>query len=332
MQLNPWVKKLKPAFYHPNLDVRVNGVPVYDDASLVRATPDTSVCVIHNLTVKSLSRPFTKYTSLNALKHYANIQSIRTDSDFTESFASVVHIESFDAQCDNLYTQLLELADVYAEDSYNSQRFDQHIVNLFWTKATYLANKEVQRLASIRNKATSSRIRYEPNVMIRAAYDTPVQGKRAHGKLDMVMFMNYKIYLLLNGASSVIPFDTLVYPALAQLVVVREKTFTLYKHDAQFRRLPEAEILDVINDYPSIGVASNAKSWVFLRYQWNKEEDRWCAEQSHEYNLNLSPTWEDYETVKVQVKKLLTALVGAAVTQHQSSVELEGKLYEINKT
>ena len=236
MHLEPLVKKLKPAFYHSDLDVRVNGLPVYDDDSLVKATPDTSA--IHNITVKSLSRPFTKYTSLKAaLKHYANIQSIRTDSDFTESFASVAHIESFDAQCDSLYTQLLELADVYAEDSYNSQRFDQHIVNIFWTKATYLANKEVQRLASIRKKATSSRIRYAPEVMIRAAYDTPVQGKRAHGKLDMVMFMNYKIYLLLNGASSVIPLDTLVYPTLAQLVVLREKKFTLYKHDAQFRRL-----------------------------------------------------------------------------------------------
>ena len=235
LQLKPWVKTLKPEFYQADLDDRVNGFPIYDDDSLVKATPDTSV--IQNVTVKSLSRPFTKYTTLNAVKQYANTQSILQDSNFTESFASVAHIESFDAQCDNVHTQLLELADAYAEDNYNSQRFDQHIVNLFWTKATYLANKEVQRLASMRNKAISSRIRYEPNVMIRAAYDTPVQGKRAHGKLDMVMFMNYKIYLLLNGASSVIPLDTLVYPTLAQLVVLREKKFTLYKHDAQFRRL-----------------------------------------------------------------------------------------------
>lgn len=161
-----------------------------------------------------------------------------------------------------------------------------------------------------------------PDSEIKIRSEHKVVGKRGRGPLDYDLL--FKLFHVIvceakNGKDVVdgIPQNT------AQLVACREVSL---KDQRKRKRDNQFELDAALEQIPSFGIVSTGRSWVFLKYHKDVEEDRWKLERSVEYHLPLAARIEDRTGLRVAVVSLLQVVAGVLHAQREEVLAFEARM------
>jgi predicted type IV restriction endonuclease len=83
------------------------------------------------------------------------------------------------------------------------------------------------------------------------------------------------------------------------------------------KRDDQCELDAALEQIPSFGIVSTGRSWVFLKYYKDVEEDTWKLARSVAYHLPLAARIEDRTGLRVAVENLLQVVAGVLHAQRE---------------
>lgn len=162
-----------------------------------------------------------------------------------------------------------------------------------------------------------------PGSGIKIRSEHKVVGKRGRGPLDYDLL--FKLFHVIvceakNGKDVVdgIPQNT------AQLVACRE--VSLEDQRKKRKRDDQCELDAALEQIPSFGIVSTGRSWVFLKYYKDVEEDMWKLQRSVEYHLPLAARIEDRTGLRDAVVNLLQVVAGVLHAQREEVLAFEARM------
>lgn len=312
------VRTLHADFLFADLIIQSGFVEIEDELSFSCLDPT----VDHPLHVESLSRTFQSYSSLAELRKYAGINYMPGVTTLTDSFPIIERCASFYEHCNqaaNWLRMQMDCRSLFQSDASNAD-----LITTLWIHTVSVANEEIKR-QSTRPYSSTDTLHYE--------YGTAIRGTQAHGKLDMSISIGAFV-LGLHQAKGVTEPGKQIFPTLARMVALREQTLRRYVKRYQSQGLTESQIKAVLDEFPSVGVTSTGRWWVFLMYKYDSEKQRWCASHSPWYQLHVSNVSvnDNKADLRFSAEGLLAKLVGAALMQWHHHVAVEAKLRELSSS
>ena len=312
------VREHDAAYMYADLKFTADGALIHDDQSF--SSLDTTKEL--PLRITSLSLPFEQYSSLWEVSEYAGIYQLEDNPSLTDSFPTIQRNASFYENCRGAHSKLASMAKYY-DNRFYSDRYYRAIINTIWLEAVVAANEAVDRPKSAP---------IQRNDVIRFTDDISIQGRRAHGNIDMSIFKGHFMLVLQHPKGFTVPISKHIFSTLAQMLAVRDQALRRYCWDYVKRGLTESQIKAVLDEYPSVGVASTGTCWIFIKYELNKDNQRWCVSRSQWYNVPMPTRDTDAERahLKANVEDMVEKLAGAALMQHHHYVAVEAKLREMS--
>jgi hypothetical protein len=161
----------------------------------------------------------------------------------------------------------------------------------------------------------------DSGIKMRSEYK--VVGKRGRGPLDYDLL--FKLFHVIvceakNGKDVVdgIPQNT------AQLVACRE--VLLENQRKRRKREDHSELDEALEKIPSFGIVSTGRSWVFLKYYKDVEENTWKLQRSVECHLPLAARIEDRTGLHDAVLNLLQIVAGVLHKQREEVLAFEARM------
>ncbi len=338
-ELMSWVRRRATKFYIADLEVSacdvqkqqhekgsVNALLLYDDEGFERLRTDTE----YKLKVKSLSKPFSAFVSYDSIRAYAKLErDFTSNCSMSDDFPKVKDTKMLAAHS-RLVTSILVSIMEYCGNDPDSEMFSRDIISPFWRQAVAISNAELSETKSTVQSPTSVKIPAGRALdQLRYEFETPVEGRRAHGTLDMIVYLQYSIFPLLVAKDITVTVINGRYQALAQMVAARDRVVRYYS--SQYPLLGEAQVKAVYDKYPSFGVVSSGQHWFLLKYYKNTN-GVWEAEQSQWITLMcIAPKNKaQLKFLRLQTERLLQYLSGASMLLYQQVLELEQMFAEMN--
>ena len=162
-----------------------------------------------------------------------------------------------------------------------------------------------------------------PDSGIKIRSEQKVAGKKDRGPLDYDLRFKWFHVIVCeakNGKDVVdaIPQNT------AQLVACRQ--VSLEDQRKKRKRDDQCELDAALEQIPSFGIVSTGRSWIFLKYYKDIEEDMWKLKRSVVYHLPLAERIEDRTNLSVAVVNLLQVVAGVLNTQCDEVLAFEARM------
>ncbi len=282
-------------FQNTDFVVQVKKVVVTED------TFSTLVVEGAEVTVVSLSLPFSDYKEVEQLEEYACIAGLDEDLQLPPSFEIPAQSEI--------------PADVHREIEARLEVFDL-------TETTECIMREFIGPILI------GAIRLLGSVCgIKIKSEHKIEGTRGRGPLDYdILFHLFHIVVCeaKNGRDVVdgIPQNG------AQLVASREVFRNV--QSKKRKRMNDQKLQEELDKLPSYGIVSTGRSWVFLCYYKNSDGD-WKLQRSLETHLPLSARTDERVGLKEGITKLLQIVAGIMQVQKAAVEGFETSLSDAAK-
>lgn len=162
-----------------------------------------------------------------------------------------------------------------------------------------------------------------PDSGIKIRSEHKVVGRRGRGPLDYdLLFKSFHIIVCeaKNGkdVTDAIPQNT------AQLVACREVSLESQRNKR--KRDEQSELEAELEKIPSFGIVSTGRSWVFLKYYKDVEDEMWKLKRSVEYHLPIVARIEDRMGLHAAVDNLLRLVAGILHAQREEVLEFEARM------
>jgi len=265
-------------FQHIAFEVHVNKALVDADTFSTLVVTGTEVSVV------SLSLPFSDYKDIEQLEEYAHIAVLDEDLQLPQLF-KIPEESNIPAQVLGELEARLEVFDMTETTECTMREFIGPIL-----------------IGAIRLLGSLSGIKMKS--------EDKIEGTRGRGPLDYdILFHLFHIVVCeaKNGKDVVdgIPQNG------AQLVASREVFFNI--QNKKRKREHENELREELDKLCSYGIVSTGRSWVFICY-YNSEGD-WKLARSKVIHLPLSTTSEERRGLDTAVTTLLQTVAGIMVAQ-----------------
>ena len=250
------------------------------------------------ITIVSLSLPFSEYKEIDQLEDYAKITGLEDDLQLPATF---------DIPPDSSI-----LNDVFREISARLEVFDL-------TETTECIMREFISpilIGSIRLLG--------PHCGVKMKSEHKIEGSRGRGPVDYdILFHLFHIVVCeaKNGrdVADGIPQNG------AQLVASRE---VFQKSVCKKRKRDMKEVSELLDKLKSSGIVSTGRSWVFICYYKDIDDGNWKLAKSAEAHLPLSARTGERDGLEKAITELLAIVAGIMLSQKSAVEEFEKSMQE----